>query len=367
MIIHRDKIAFIGMGKFGTAIAYRLDLTQKHEISFYTRNSEIAEKFNQEKLNPRCFSEFEFSKHTSATDNILDSIKNAPNIFITSESSEILNIAEKIKGKLKKGANIILCSKGISEFYPFFYSEMVKEILGNSVNIYVFSGPNFADEIIKGELSITTLAGKSSIKNHFTALLFRNTNIKIETTTDIIGVQIFGAMKNVMAITVGILEGVGLGKNRIIRTLMNFVSEIQRLGKFYKSDKNTAYLSAGIGDIMLTCFDNKSRNKSFGIKIGQGEKVADLLKNDLVEGYYAVNALREMSKKVRRMNNKSLKYINALYDILYKNKDPIGALNKVEKISGYTSSGNKEILKKISIFIITKIISIFKLVLKKIK
>ncbi|QED23856.1 NAD(P)H-dependent glycerol-3-phosphate dehydrogenase [Candidatus Deianiraea vastatrix] len=332
MIIHKEKIAFIGMGKFGTAIAYRLDITSRYKIAMYSRNKDDVEYFNEHKVSPKCFHECKFET-ASATDDIADAVDKAGIIFISVSSNGIKDVCEKMEGLIKKNAKVIICSKGISENYPFFYSEIAKNILGKKANIYVFSGPNFADEIARGELSITTLAGKNLIKTKLLSIIFRSTNIKIESSNDIIGVQLFGAMKNVMAITVGILEGLGFGKNRIIRTLMHFVSEIQRLSKVYKAKKNSAYLAAGIGDIMLTCFDEKSRNKKFGIAIGRGEKIAELLEKDLVEGYFATKAIRSMSLRVKRFNKQSLKYINALYDILYKDSKPAEILNSVEEKS----------------------------------
>jgi len=331
MIINKDKIVFLGMGKFGTAIAHRLDLTDRYKICFYARNEQLVLNFNQNFRNLNCFSNFKFSSNTTATSNILEATNKANIIFITVSSSNIVEVVTKLKSFIKKNVKIILCSKGINENYPFFYTEIIKQILGRKNSIYVFSGPNFADEIMSGELSITTMAGKSLLKTKILSLIFRGTNIKIEVSNDIIGVQLFGAMKNVMAITVGILEGLGFGKNRIIRTMMHFVSETQRLSKFYKAKKNTAYLAAGIGDIMLTCFDEKSRNKKFGIEIGKGKNIQELLQSSLVEGYYAVKAIREMCNQIKRFNKKSLAYINAIYDILYKNKDPFLTLNNVEK------------------------------------
>ncbi len=333
MISKKDTIAFIGMGKFGTAVAYALDKTNRYKIKFYTRDRQTAEVFNTTKSNPRCLSEYFFS-NASASDDIISTVQNVSIVFITVASRDIENVARQLCGILPKKAKIILCSKGVSENSPYFYSEIFQNIIGRRYQIYVFSGPNFADEIIAGDLSITTLAGKSLLKTKLLSLLFRGTNIKMESTNDIRGVQIFGAMKNIMAISVGILEGMGFGKNRTIRAIMHFVKEIQKLNKAYKAKRNTAYLSAGIGDIMLTCFDNKSRNKKFGLAIGMGESVEKLVAEDLIEGYYAIKAIRNMSHSLSRFDKKSLAYINALYDILYNNKDPRQTLTKVEDYHG---------------------------------
>lgn len=330
MNILKEKILFIGMGKFGTSIAYRLSLTKNKKITFYTRSKETAEHFNKTGTNPRCFTDFKF-KDTVAISELANIKKtNFHYIFLTIESESIIEIVSQIKDYISKKINIIICSKGMSRQSPFFYTQIVKNILGKNANIFVFSGPNFADEIIRGELSVTTLAGDSALKTYSVANLFKPTNINIEVTNDVNGVQLFGAMKNVMAITVGILEGLGYGKNRVIRTLMNFVSEMQRLSKAYGAKESTAYLSAGIGDIMLTCFDEKSRNKKFGIEIGKNNGIANINKEYLVEGYYAVGAIREMSMQFGK-KRKSLDYINALYDILYHNADPLKTLNKTEK------------------------------------
>jgi glycerol-3-phosphate dehydrogenase (NAD(P)+) len=334
VLIKKEKISFIGIGKFGTAISYRLDLLNRYEISFYSRDDNFCQEFNFSKQNSRCFSEKTFSKNTNAYSNLYDCVAGSSVIFITTESNSLIDTASKIAPVLSDGASIVICGKGISDKKPYFYSEILKNIFGGkNINILVFSGPNFADEILNGELSVTTLACKNQKICNDVAAIFKGTNIKIETTADIIGVQLFGAMKNVMAITVGMLEGLGFGKNRIIRTLMSFVSEIKRLGKLYGSKDETAYLSAGIGDIMLTCFDDKSRNKSFGVRIGNGESVEAVLKDYLVEGYWAVKSIRDMSKESTffTMNKVSLRYIDAVYDILYKHSNPKTSLNSVEK------------------------------------
>lgn len=309
------------MGKFGTAIAHQLDKTDRYNIKFYTRNESVSEIFNETKSNPRSFSDYKF-RNSEATSDMIEAVSDSSVIFLTISSNDLEDICTRIADIVKRKIKIVICSKGLSDKKPYFYSEVLRKIFRKGTGIYVFSGPNFADEIIKGDLSITTIAGKNILKTKILSLMFRGTNIKTETTTDIKGVQILGAMKNVMAIAVGILEGIGCGKNRTIMTIMSFVNEIQKLNKHYKAKKNTAYLSAGIGDIMLTCFDNKSRNRTFGLRIGLGDNIESLLTVNLVEGYYAIKAIRNMSHSLKRIDKKNLVYINALYDVLYKGSNP---------------------------------------------
>lgn len=330
VMIKKDHIVFIGMGKFGTAIASVLDKTNRYKITFYTRDVDIADNFNETKSNPRCFPDTQFS-NTIATNDIVQAVKDANIIFISTASKDVDSVAKQLHGLIPRKTRIVICSKGVSISSPYFYTEIVRNIIGRNHSVYVLSGPNFADEIIAGDLTITTIAGRSLLRTKLISLIFRKTNIKVEITTDVRGVQIFGAMKNIMAITVGILEGLGFGKNQTIRTIMHFVQEIQKLNKAYRAKKNTAYLSAGIGDVMLTCFDNKSRNKKFGLAIGRGESIESLIENELVEGYYAIKAIRNMSHGMNRFDKKSLAYINAVYDILYNKKDARITLSKVEK------------------------------------
>jgi len=330
MIIFSNEIAFLGMGSFGTAIAHCLDKTNRYKISFYCRNEELVKNFNEAKSNVKSFPEYTFD-NTIATSNIAQAVSKKSIIFITTPSNAIEEICHQIKDHIKSNTKIILCSKGISSDKPYFYSKIIKNILKKKVSIYIFSGPNFADEIISGDLSITTIAGEGIIKTKLISLLFRDTNIKIETTKDVNGVQIFGAMKNVMAITIGILEGLKCGRNRTIRTIMHFVKEIQKLNSHFGAKKNTAYLSAGIGDIMLTCFDDKSRNKKFGLEIAKGKSIENIIKDQLIEGYYAIKSIRIMSNNLKRIDKKNLFYINALYDILYNEKDPRILLDTVER------------------------------------
>lgn len=316
-----ENITFVGMGKFGTALAYQFDKTDRYNIMFYTRDSKCADMFNESLSNSRCFGEFKF-KNAKATSLAEKAFIKSKVVFLTIASKDTIEMIAKIGHLIKPKTKIILCSKGLSENKPYFYSEIIRKFISKNNGVYVMSGPNFADEIINNESTITTLAGKRIIKTKFTSLLFRGTNIKIESSNDIVGLQIFGAMKNVMAIAVGILEGLGCGKNRTIATIMNFVKEIQKLNRYYGGKKNTAYLSGGIGDIMLTCFDAKSRNKNFGLRIGKGEDIEMLLQEYLVEGYYAIKAIRNMSSKMPRIDKKNLIYINSLYEILYEGANP---------------------------------------------
>lgn len=308
------------MGKLGTALAHRLSETGRYKITFYTRDENVANSFNHSFCNPRCFSDYKFTKTLATNDLLIASQANI--IFLTVASKDLESIAQKINLFVKRGTKIIICSKGISNDAPYLYTEILKKIFKKKVSLFVLSGPNFADEIIENHPTITTIAGKSIIKTSLLSLIFRGTNIKTEITNDIVGVQIFGAMKNIMAITVGILEGLGYGKNTTIKTIMYFVKETQFLNKHYNTKKNTAYLSAGIGDIMLTCFGDKSRNRQFGLRIGKGESVKDVLQGELVEGYYAVNSIRNMSHELKRLSHKNLSYINTLYDILYNKQNP---------------------------------------------
>lgn len=318
----RDDIVIIGMGQFGTSIAICLDKHKKYNITMISRDDGVVLKFNEEKSNHRCFSEYKFNNASASSDFSCEEIYNASYVFLSVRSSDLVEIATKLSGRLKKGSRIVLCSKGVSDAKPYLYYDIIKKILGKGVSIFIMSGPNFADEIANDQSTITTIAGKSLIKLQSFKFLFKGTNIKPELTTDVIGVQIFGAMKNVIAIAVGILEGMNCGKNTTIRIVMILVKELQKLTVKFGGRRNSAYLAAGIGDIMLTCFDSKSRNKTFGYRIGKGEDVDALIKEKLIEGYYAVKAIRVMSKNMTRIDKAGLECLNKIYDILYNKKHP---------------------------------------------
>ncbi len=288
------KIAILGGGQLGTALAGVISKNINYDVILYTRNEDTANSINNNGFNDCYLSSYKID--AKATTDISDAIKNAETIFLTVPSFAILEIANSIS-LLKNNANIVLCNKGFNDISTnmedLLFSNCVKKILPNN-NILVLSGPSFADGIISGVSTAITLAGDNfSVINDY----FFHSNIVLYHSDDIIGTQIVGAIKGIIAIKIGILESIAINlakaknidknlyTNKIYKTLSEMVMELKDIVVALRGNQEIIISPAGIGDIVMVCNSDKSRNKKFGLLIGNilYQEMLKVANNDLNE------------------------------------------------------------------------------------
>ena len=295
------KITILGAGAYGLALSNCL----KGEVTVYSSiksEIDILNKTHKSKLlNTKLDDKIKFTNQITNNYDVL--IIALPTPVIKSELEKI-NIKDNIP--------VIIASKGIHE--GKFVYDIVSEIINNP--LYVLSGPSFAKDMIKKNKIRLTLAGPNNIE------LFNNC-IKQEYTKDILGVEICGVVKNIFAISCGMLDGMNASDSTKAAYLNLVINEAKNILEKYNCTKETIFLSCGIGDIILTCTSINSRNYKFGYMIGNNiskKKIDKFLNKNTIEG---LNALKSF-----KTNNE---LINLIYNIVYKDENPQEILNYILK------------------------------------
>ncbi|MEK7238486.1 MAG: NAD(P)H-dependent glycerol-3-phosphate dehydrogenase, partial [Nitrospirota bacterium] len=291
-----NKIAVIGAGSWGTTLACLL--TEKgYDVSLWAYEKEIVDEINGSRVNSIYLSDVILPVNLKATNNIGDAVKQARyvlNVVPTQFTRSIFKEAEKY---IPKDAVIISASKGIEQGTLLTVSAILKDITGQK--IAVLSGPSFAKEVLKKLPTAVTLAAENADFSLQLQEIFNTHYFRVYTHTDVLGVELGGALKNVIAIASGISDGLGLGHNARAALITRGLAEIIRLGECMGADKRTFSGLSGLGDLVLTCTGHLSRNYSVGVSLGKGMKLKDILSStkSVAEGVATALSAFELSRK----------------------------------------------------------------------
>ncbi len=312
------KIAILGTGAYSLAIAYALS-KNNHEIILWSHDALLEEEFNKTKK-LKSIIDFEMSDNITITTSLEICLNKSKLIFVATASKFFTSLLENIKPYYNKNTPICIATKGIDDNSKEFLSNIAKRVL-KTKHISVLSGPTFAIDIIQNEPVALALASKSNetIKTIKKALC--SNRLKLRANNDLIGVQICGSVKNVIAIAAGILNGLGYSNSTTAFLINESMHDIKNAMRYLGAKKSTILSFAGIGDLILTCTSTKSRNFSFGYTIGKfnNEKTTKIfLEENTVEGYYALTSFRKLLKK----HQVKFPLINIINDIVINNENP---------------------------------------------
>ena len=312
-----SKIAFIGGGSFGSALAVLL-AKKGNEVTIYDRDEHVVNDINKNKRNSRYLKDLIIPEGVKAYSDMEETIKLAEYIVFAVPSHVIRLIAKSLKGKIPENIPIISIAKGIEEGTDKRLSIVIKEELPNPV--VVLSGPSHAEEVA---LEIPTAVVVSSEDMEYAKDvqdLLMCPWFRVYTNDDLIGIEIGGALKNVIALAAGVIDGVGYGDNTKAALMTRGMKEIARVGMALGGKVETFYGLTGMGDLIVTCTSMHSRNRRAGILIGQGKTLDEAIKEVgmVVEGVKACKAFYELKEKI----NVSMPITDALYNVLFNGADP---------------------------------------------
>jgi len=288
-----DKpIAILGAGAFGTSLAL-LCYRAGHKITLITKSQDQAKKVLASRINEMYLPGIRLPEDAEITDNMAV-IKDAKALVLAIPAQEVPAIVNDLKKNLTAETPVIICCKGIIDKnpLPLFPSEFLKDTLPNP--LAVLSGPNFAIEIAQNQPAAATLATPDFNLIH----LFQGKMFRLYPSKDLIGVQLAGVVKNILAISCGLVSGKGFGANTTAAVITRGLAEMTRLGIALGADMATFLGLAGVGDLTLTCSSQKSRNYRLGFQLGQGAKIDSLIGvgQPLAEGYYSAGPILKLAK-----------------------------------------------------------------------
>ena len=292
------KITVIGTGSYSIGISLMLAKCKNNTIMLWTENSDYVKEFKETKKIKNIFDNVLFPDNIDITDNYEEAMKNTSLIFLITSAKYILNVCENIL-PFYKNQPICIASKGIEHTTLNPLSKLVRNTLKTN-NISVISGPTFAIDLVNNEPAALAIAGY----NHKTIKIVQenlaNETLKLRKSSDIIGIQLCGSVKNIIAIAAGILKGLGYSESTQAFLINESLHDMKNIIHALGGKKKTILSFAGIGDLLLTCSSVKSRNYSFGYVIGSTkdkEEINKYLKNNTVEGYYTLNSIYKMLQK----------------------------------------------------------------------
>ncbi len=313
------KIAIIGTGAYSLSLALMLS-KKNNKIMLWTENENNVIEFNKNHKLHNIFKDIVFPNNISISNSYEEVLNNAELIFLVTSTNYILDVCNNIKPYYH---NIPICiaSKGIHKESLELLSIVVKKELHTN-NICVISGPTFAIDLINNEPTALAIAGYNKKTISLVKENLQNETLKLRISSDIIGIQLCGSVKNIIAIASGIIKGLGYSESTQAFLINESLHDIKNIIYSLGGKKKTILSFAGIGDLLLTCTSTKSRNYSFGYIIGSTnnnfKEKTNYLQNNTVEGYYALDSIYKLLNK-KRVN---IPLITLLYDIVMNDKDP---------------------------------------------
>lgn len=319
------NIAIIGSGSWGVALGMHL-ASNGHKVKIWSFSEEEAKLINEEK---KC----KFLPYVTIPENVEcktnyeEVIKGADMILHVTPSKFTRNIVREYKQYVDcEKQPIVVCSKGIEKDTALTLDEVIAEEIPNA-RIGALSGPSHAEEVSKAEPTVMVAASKDKDLQHQIAEIFMNEKMRIYLSDDIKGVEIGGALKNIIAFCAGVAAGLNYGDNAFAALITRGLAEIRRLGIKMGGESDTLYGLSGLGDLIVTCASEHSRNRTAGKLIGQG-KTLEEAKKQIGMTIESVDNI-EVAVRLSKEYNISMPITNAVYDILYNNLDAKEAVKKL--------------------------------------
>ena len=266
------KVSVIGAGSWGTALS-QVAATNGHDVSLWARRPEVADGINQRHRNPEYLKDADLLPGIVATTSIAEAVDGAAAIISVTPSKYVRSAAESLVGIVPDKTPIVICSKGVEVGTGLVPTEVFEELLGNEARLAALSGPNHAEEIVKGVAAGTVVASSSPSTAAFFQNLLSNEEFRVYTSDDVLGVELCAAFKNVIAIAVGVAYGLGYGDNTAAMLMTRGQAEMSRLVAAAGGNPLTCMGLAGTGDLIATCMSRHSRNRAFGEALAAGETV----------------------------------------------------------------------------------------------
>lgn len=279
-------IAVLGAGSWGTALALHL-ARSGNTTRLWGRDVHAMQAMQQSRENARYLAGISFPSTLTATADLNVALDGCRDVLIAVPSHAFRSTLRAIKPVSKCALRVCWATKGFEHGAQTLLSDVVKEEFGDGVAQAVLSGPSFAKELAAGLPTAITLASVDDEFRRELATRFHNDRFRVYLSKDVVGVQVGGAVKNVLAIGAGMCDGLGFGANARTAMIARGLVEMSRLGVALGGELETFYGMAGLGDLILTCTDNQSRNRRFGLLLGQGKSSEQALHEiqQVVEGF----------------------------------------------------------------------------------
>ena len=304
--------AVLGAGSWGTALAIQL-ASNRHHVRAWDHDAELINALQIDQENKRYLPGNKFPETLTAEGDLATTIKNA-DFILSVVPSYAMRVACEQLVPLQHPNKFIWATKGFEKQTKMMMHQVVEDVLGTNILSAVISGPSFAKEVASRLPTAVTLASSDIEYAKELASYFHSDSFRVYVSDDVIGVELGGTVKNILAIAAGIVDGLGFGANARAALVTRGLAEMMRLGVALKANPKTLMGLAGMGDLVLTCTDNQSRNRRLGLALAQG-KTAQQYMDELgqaVEGFHAAQVVHEIAKD----NNVEMPICNQVWNVL---------------------------------------------------
>ena len=292
------RIAIIGAGSWGTALAV-VAARGGHNVCLWSRNSEVVSSISERRVNSRYLTSTAIPEGVTVTGDVDVALAGASMVLLAVPSHAARELLTTMSPPLEEEAIVVSVSKGIEIESGKRISEIAKEALGNPHPFVCLSGPSFAKEVVAGHPTAIVAASKDILAARTVQNDLSFENLRIYTNTDVIGTELGGSVKNVMAIAAGMAAGLGFGSNSVAALITRGLAEITRLARREGAQMETLMGLAGLGDLVLTCTGSLSRNRFVGEELGKGRTVEEIVAelNEVAEGINTARAVKKLADR----------------------------------------------------------------------
>ena len=294
-----ESVSILGAGSWGTALAAQL-ASNGHNVILWGRDKALLEEITQTRRNDVYLPGCELPRNLRTQTDLTTAVNACHTIVIAIPSTALRKVCEKVADEIgPRHQGVVLATKGIEPSSAKLAYEVTDEVLHSRIPIACLSGPSFADEVAKRSPTAVIAASKDNSCAKRTADLFCNQTFRVYTSDDVIGTSIAGAFKNIIAIAVGISDGLGFGSNARAALITRGLSEIRRLAVAMGGKSDTLNGLAGIGDLVLTCTSDQSRNRRFGLLLAESQDVDRIREkiNQATEGVPSSAIARQLAQR----------------------------------------------------------------------
>jgi glycerol-3-phosphate dehydrogenase (NAD(P)+) len=320
----KASVGVLGSGSWGTALAIHLARTG-HPVALWGRNAEMAARLRAAGEHSTCHPGVRFPEGLFPTAELEAACTASDAIVVSCPSHAVRTLGELIRPMLGRDTLIVSTSKGIEQDTHLTMSGILEAVLPeHATRVSVLSGPSFAREVARGlPTAVTAAAGQLSVAERLQRL-FNGPTFRVYTSTDLVGVEIGGAVKNVIALAAGVSDGLGFGHNTRAALITRGLAEISRLAIHLGANPKTLYGLSCLGDLVLTCTGDLSRNRTVGLRLGKGERLEEIIAsmNEVAEGVRNTASIRGLAHGA----GVEMPITEQMYAMLYEGKDPSQAV-----------------------------------------
>jgi len=338
-----SEIAVIGGGAWGTGIAIVLGRKGTHHVRLWAHETDVCESIARHRVNERFLPGRQIPESVTASNDLAVTLQDAQIVVGVMPSQHCRALFERMRPLLRPQTLIVSATKGLEEGSLLRMTEVIADVLkrddGAAPTVGALSGPSFAQEVARGDPTAITVASQHPELLRTVQQEFSDPSFRVYTNSDVIGVELGGALKNIVAIAAGICDGLGFGHNSVAALITRGLAEMTRLAVACGGRAETMSGLAGLGDLVLTCTGGLSRNRSVGVELGRGQKLPEIIaamRGMVAEGVFTTSAAVGLA----HARGVEMPITEQMHAILHQGKSPREAIQVLMSRTGKSETGD---------------------------